>query len=116
MAMQRLATELEETARQTAVLVDGINQALQILAETGVDPESARQRAMTQIVKTLQDQDRIEQRCRGLASVVRQLDGINAAQPRDIDAIWAGLTLDELRLPALSGIAAHLKSGEAELF
>ncbi|WDR01490.1 hypothetical protein PSQ19_11840 [Devosia algicola] len=117
MSMQRLATELEETARQTAVLVEGIHQALLILADQDANPETARQNAMAKIVDALQGQDRIEQRCHGLAAAVRQMDTKGAAAPdQNFDTIWSGLTLDELRVPALSGVAAHLNSGEAELF
>ena len=42
MTLQRLARELDETARQTAVLVDGVNEALALLLDKEISAESAR--------------------------------------------------------------------------
>jgi hypothetical protein len=117
MSLQKLARELDETARQTAVLVEGITEALEVLADRGHDPEVARRKAIAMIITALQGQDRIEQRCQNMALAVRQF----ALLPHDAsdavyEEIWASLTLDELRVPALSGVAAHSRHGEAELF
>lgn len=100
MTLQRLARELEETARQTAALVDSIGTALDILADRGLDPDAARRRAADMIVSALQGQDRIEQRCHNLALAVRRFDLLPpGASPALYDEIWSSLTLDELRQP-----------------
>lgn len=116
MSLQKLARELDETARQTAAMVDGISAALRLLADSGLD-QARLQQATGMIVTALQGQDRIEQRCRNMADAVRQFALLPAGAPDVLfDEIWASLTLDELRVPALSGIAAHQTHGEAELF
>ena len=38
------------------------------------------------------------------------------APDTDYEEIWANLVLDELRVPALSGIAANQSNGEVDLF
>lgn len=117
MTLQRLARELDETARQTAVLVEGITAALETLSERGLDPERARIRAAAMIVAALQGQDRIEQRLHNMALAVRQFALLPADTPPDVfNEIWSGLVLDELRVPALSGIAGRIPHGEVELF
>src|SRR5690606_5401601 len=64
-----------------------------------------------------QGQDRIEQRCRNMALAARQFSLLPPTAPESVyDEIWAGLTLDELRVPALSGVAKHQAHGEIELF
>jgi len=81
----------------------------------GKDP-TVRQ-AVGMIVTTLQGQDRIEQRCHNLALAVRQFALLPSTAPDSVyDEIWSSLTLDELRVASLSGIAAHQSHGEAELF
>jgi hypothetical protein len=73
--------------------------------------------AVQLIITALQGQDRIEQRCHNMALAVRQFALLPPTAPDSVyDEIWASLTLDELRVPALSGIAAHQMHGEAELF
>ena len=72
MSLQRLARELDETARQTAGMVDGVTQALEVLADTTITPEAARREAARMIIAALQGQDRIEQRCHNMALAVRQ--------------------------------------------
>jgi hypothetical protein len=115
MSLQKLARELDETARQTAAMLEGIAEALELLAERGNDP-TIRQAAQM-IVTALQGQDRIEQRCHNMALAVRQFALLPPTAPDSVyDEIWASLTLDELRVPALSGIAAHASHGDAELF
>jgi hypothetical protein len=117
MSLQKLARELDETARQTAALVDGIAQALEVLTSTELTPEQARKQAAAMIVLALQGQDRIEQRCHNMALAVRQFALLPADAPEAVyDEIWASLILDELRLPSLSGVAANVSSGEVELF
>ncbi len=117
MTLQKLARELDETARQTSGLVDAVGEALDMLTDPLIEPAIARRRAATMIVTALQGQDRIEQRCHNMALAVRQF----ALLPPDTDdavydEIWASLVLDELRLPELSGVARTVSSGDAELF
>lgn len=117
MSLERLARELEETARQTGELADGVTRALETLGDAALDSQDARALAIRQIVNALQGQDRIEQRCRNMATAVRNLVASDKAidHPR-FDEIWAHLTLDELAVPELSGIAARTDSGEVDLF
>ena len=117
MSLQKLARELDETARQTAGMLEGITEALAILANPALDRDQAARDAIQMIVTALQGQDRIEQRCHNMALAVRQFALLPPTAPESIyDEIWANLTLDELRVPALSGIAAHSNHGEVELF
>jgi hypothetical protein len=117
MTLQRLARELDETARQTASLVDAIGEALSVLADKHLSNEFARREAIAMIVSALQGQDRIEQRCQNMALAVRQFALLPPNTGDDVyDEIWANLVLDELRVPALSGVAAKSTHGEVELF
>lgn len=115
MSLQKLARELDETARQTAFMLDGITEALERLSDRGSDADIRA--AIQLIITALQGQDRIEQRCRNMALAVRQFALLPPTAPESVyDEIWASLTLDELRVPALSGIAAKQSHGDAELF
>lgn len=117
MSLQKLARELDETARQTAGMVEGITQALELLADRSIAGDVARRKAVTMIVSALQGQDRIEQRCQNMALAVRQFALLSPNAPDSVyEEIWSSLVLDELRVPALSGIAAHSSRGEVELF
>ena len=117
MSLQKLARELDETARQSAAMVESVTLALEVLADKTVPPEAARKKAAAMIVRALQGQDRIEQRCQNMALAVRQFALLPpTANPAIYDEIWANLVLDELRVPSLSGVAAHGIHGEAELF
>jgi hypothetical protein len=117
MSLQKLARELDETARQTASMLEGITEALELLAETPAGKDRTVREATQLIITALQGQDRIEQRCHNMALAVRQFALLPPTAPDSVyDEIWASLTLDELRVPALSGIAAHQVHGEAELF
>ena len=117
MSLQKLARELDETARQTASMLEGITEALDLLAERNLSKDPTVRQAVQMIVTALQGQDRIEQRCHNMALAVRQFALLPPTAPDSIyDEIWASLTLDELRVPALSGIAAHQSHGDAELF
>lgn len=117
MTLQRLARELDETARQTAVLVDAVADALAVLADKQLSADYARREAAAMIVSALQGQDRIEQRCQNMALAVRQFSLLPPSTPDSVyDEIWASLVLDELRVPALSGVAATPSRGDAELF
>ena len=92
-------------------------QALEVLADKSSTPEQSRRNAEAMIVSALQGQDRIEQRCQNMALAVRQFALLPADTPDSVyQEIWANLVLDELRVPALSGVAAHGVHGEAELF
>ena len=117
MSLQKLARELDETARQSAAMVEAITLALEVLADKALSSDEARKRASKMIVAALQGQDRIEQRCQNMALAVRQFALLPPTAPNSVyDEIWASLVLDELRIPALSGVAAHGVHGEAELF
>jgi len=117
MTLQKLARELDETARQTASLVEGITYALETLADTSLGPDTARRKAVAMMISALQGQDRIEQRCQNLALAVRQFALLPPTAPDSVyEEIWASLILDELRVPELSGVAKSVSSGDAELF
>jgi len=117
MTLHRLAHELDETARQTAALVDAIGDALAVLSDANLRAETARSRAAAMIVQALQGQDRIEQRCRNMTIAVSQFAALPPDSPEAAyEAIWASLGLDELRIPELSGVAARITGGEPELF
>jgi len=117
MSLQKLARELDETARQTAVLVDAIGEALAILSNRKLSAEFARSEAITMIISSLQGQDRIEQRCQNMALAVRQFALLSPTAPDSVyDEIWSSLVLDELRVPSLHGVAAKANHGEVELF
>jgi microcystin degradation protein MlrC len=117
MSLQKLARELDETARQTAAMVEGITYALEVLADPHLDRAAAQKEAVAMIVNALQGQDRIEQRCQNMALAVRQFALLPVTAPdSDYDEIWANLVLDELRVPALSGVAATPSQGEVDLF
>lgn len=91
--------------------------ALEVLADRTRPPEETRRQAVDMIVSALQGQDRIEQRCQNMALAVRQFALLPADAPDSMhDEIWTSLVLDELRVPALSGVAAYGVHGEAELF
>ena len=117
MSLQKLARELDETARQTALLVEGVTEALETLTDKSIPIDEARREAVARIVSALQGQDRIEQRCRNLALAVRQFALLPPTAPDSVyDEIWASLILDELRLPELSGVAQRVRPGELDLF
>lgn len=118
MSLQKLARELDETGRQTAAMVEGITEALEVLADAKLGAEQARRKAAAIIVGAIQGQDRIEQRCQNMALAVRQFALLPATAPdSDYDEIWANLVLDELRVPALSGVAGTSPShGDVDLF
>ncbi len=117
MSLHKLARELDETARQTAGMVEGVTQALEILGDKSIPADEARRMAARIIVHALQGQDRIEQRCQNMSLAVRQFALLPPGTPDEVyDEIWSSLVLDELRVPALSGTATHGVHGEAELF
>ena len=117
MSLQKLARELDETARQTAAMVEGITEALELLADSSLNKDPSVRQATQMIITALQGQDRIEQRCHNMALAVRQFALLPHSAPNSVyDEIWASLTLDELRVPSLSGITAHQSHGDAELF
>ena len=119
MPLDRLARELQETADQTGTMLEPIVRALDILSNPELDAATARAEATNLIVTALQGQDRIEQRCRNMAHAVRQFALLPQGSSFAVyDAIWAGLMLDELRLPQLSGSAPRPQDphGDVEFF
>jgi len=117
MALQKLATELNETIRQTREMVSDINEALNILMNENLPSEKVRQEATRRIIVGLQAQDRIEQRCANIITAIQKMNdctiGFNSIK---YDNIWRGLSLDELSKPELSGISARIPHGEVDLF
>lgn len=98
-------------------MLEGITEALDMLADNDRSKDPTVREAVQLIITALQGQDRIEQRCHNMALAVRQFALLPPTAPDSVyDEIWASLTLDELRVPALSGIAAHQSNGDAELF
>ncbi|KKC32665.1 hypothetical protein WH91_12610 [Devosia psychrophila] len=98
-------------------MLEGITEALQILAERNLSKDPTIREAVQMIVTALQGQDRIEQRCHNMALAVRQFALLPHSAPDSVyDEIWSSLTLDELRVPSLSGIAAHQSHGDVDLF
>ena len=117
MSLQKLARELDETARQTASMLEGITEALQLLNDPRLTQDNTVRHAVQMIVTAMQGQDRIEQRCHNMALAVRQFALLPPTAPDSVyDEIWASLTLDELRVPSLSGVAQHQSQGDVELF
>jgi len=117
MSLQKLARELDETARQSTAMLEGITAALDVLSDNPVSRDASVRQAMQMIITALQGQDRIEQRCRNMALATRQFSLLPPTAPESVyDEIWQSLTLDELRVPALSGIAANQNHGDIELF
>jgi hypothetical protein len=98
-------------------MVEGVAQALEVLADRGRSLERNAQGSGGHDRLGAAGQDRIEQRCQNMALAVRQFALLPPTAPESVYAeIWSSLVLDELRVPALSGIAAHGVHGEAELF
>lgn len=117
MSLERLTKELEETARQSAEMVEAVTAALSLLTADDGNSDDARKEAVQRIVVALQAQDRIEQRCMNMVDAVRNLVALDTSiDHARFDEIWAHLTLDELRVPELSGVASRTQSGDVDLF
>ncbi len=116
MSLHKLAHEIEETARQTAVMAEAVAGALAIMS--GQTPrETAQQEAVRQIVTALQGEDRIRQRSQSLAHAARQFANLPTGAPASAyDAIWSSLCMDELRLAPCPAPVHELPSGNVELF
>jgi len=98
-------------------MLEGITDALELLSDGATSTDASTRQAIMMIITALQGQDRIEQRCRNMALAARQFSLLPPTSPEIVyDEIWAGLTLDELRVPALSGVAKRQAHGEIELF
>jgi len=117
LAIDKLATELDETIHQTKDLVDSINVALEILMDKSIDNSQARKDAATKMLIGLQAQDRIEQRCANIKSAIEQIRHRTAHFDEDKAAfVWQNLTLDELSKPEMSCTATKISSGDCDLF
>lgn len=117
MTLQRLARELDETARQTAEMVDAISGAITRFNSCSECRTATGSEVTTQIIRALQAQDRIEQRLANMTEAVRQLaERAKFAEDTDFDEIWASLTLDELRHAEHAPAPLHAPSGEIEFF
>lgn len=98
-------------------MLEGITDALALLSDSATARDASTRQAIMMIITALQGQDRIEQRCRNMALAARQFSLLPPTAPESVyDEIWAGLTLDELRVPSLSGVAKLQAHGEIELF
>lgn len=98
-------------------MLEGITDALELLSDSATARDASTRQAIMMIITALQGQDRIEQRCRNMALAARQFSLLPPTAPESVyDEIWAGLTLDELRVPSLSGVAKLQAHGEIELF
>lgn len=116
MSLAKLAIELEETARQTAEMVDRVNDGLAVLMDDSVGCKIAREKAIQKIIIGLQMQDRVQQRCDNMADAARRMaEMVEIADRVEAEDVWAGLTLDELRKPNLSGVAQR-NNDDIELF
>ncbi len=115
MVLQKLATELDETIRQTREMVSDINEALLVLMNDKLGNGTARRQATTRIIVGLQAQDRIEQRCANITTAIEKMKN-RTIDPTTSDNIWRELSLDELSKPELSGISARIPHGEVDLF
>lgn len=117
MTLVKLATELDETIRQTRQMVADLNDALTALLDTELSPAQARLEATQRMLIGLQAQDRIEQRCSNINSVIYQMRQSESAFNEDrSDEIWQSLSLDELSKPELSGVCAQVSNGDVDLF
>ncbi len=117
MSLKRLAHELDETTRQTKELVDGVIRALETLQDSKLPSKDANKRAISEIIIALQGQDRIEQRCSNMAQAIRKMIEHNSSlDDEQFNEIWSHVTLDELAIPKLSGIASRVEHGEVDLF
>ena len=116
MSLNRLAKELEETARQSGEMVATIYGAIETLASEPKLTEPEKAEALKTIVVAMQSQDRIEQRCRNMADAVKALAQSEELTKKAFADAWSKLTLEELAVPALSGIAAVEEHGECEFF
>ncbi len=95
MPLRHIAHELEETARQSESMADEIVEALDLLKRA--DSREAAERAMREIVVALQAQDRMAQRCRGLArALTRMSDSAACASGVTAGDIWDDVTPGEL--------------------
>ena len=118
MSLDKLAVELDETARQTAEMIYKINESLEVLMDTKVDCQTARDTAVQQMIVALQAQDRIQQRSDNIARAARVMAKVigEVAEKMEHEEVWAGLTLDELRKPGLHAVAARAEPDDIELF
>ncbi len=117
MSLGKLAIELDETSRQTAAMVEKINEGLSTLMDGGRECSDSREAAIQQLIVALQAQDRIQQRCDNIAHAARSMaEFVEVSEKLDAVDVWADLTLDELRKPNLSGIAGRAKHDDIELF
>lgn len=117
MALIKLANELEETIRQTRELATDMQEVLSALTNADLSPVDAQKLAIQKLVVGLQAQDRIEQRCTSIQSVIGEMISVDrTAGNGEYAEIWKSLTLDELSKPELSGVSGRMPHGEVDLF
>ncbi|VAW44709.1 hypothetical protein MNBD_GAMMA03-2028 [hydrothermal vent metagenome] len=91
--------------------------ALEILQDNSADLKSNKNKAITQIIIALQGQDRIEQRCDNMSKAIHKMvENDCTLNNKQFDEIWSHMTLDELAIPKMSGVAARIEHGEVDLF
>jgi len=117
MAAAKLATELDETIRQTREMVSDLNDALIALLDTALSDAEARLEATQRMLVGLQAQDRIEQRCTNINSAIDQMRriGTNFSEQKS-NEVWKSLTLDELANPQMSGVSKRVSNGDVDMF
>ncbi len=117
MTLNKLAIELDETIRQTRQMVADLNDALTALLDSELSASQARTEATQRMLIGLQAQDRIEQRCSNINTVLYEMSKRDAAfDETRSDEIWQKLSLDELSKPELSGVSAQVSNGDVDLF
>ncbi len=117
MTLNKLAIELDETIRQTRQMVADLNDALTALLDSELSATQARLEATQRMLVGLQAQDRIEQRCSNINTVLYQMSKSEPAfDEAKSDEIWKSLSLDELSKPELSGVSAQVSNGDIDLF
>lgn len=100
MTLNRVASELDETARLSASLSDSIGAALQVLSARSGASDADHGEAIRRIVIALQTEDRVAQRCQHLAVALRQFAELPPGSPPAVEReIWTRLPMEELRGP-----------------
>ncbi|MCS6757940.1 MAG: hypothetical protein MO852_01625 [Candidatus Devosia euplotis] len=84
MSLHKLARELDETACQSASMLEGITEALEILADGKLNKDASVRDAVGMIINALKGQDRIEQRCHNMALAARQFALLPALAPESV--------------------------------
>ena len=74
MSLQKLARELDETARQSAAMLEGITEALELLTDSTAGKDASVRQAMLMIEQRLSHPDLLTDISRELGISMRQLE------------------------------------------